>query len=290
MITYRFYRAAELGDGSKNNPLRNALTAHIVDDGSGANVWEFLHRARRVRYSLALCDSAVHASIAADSNIQSFSPELADEAAVNAWLDESADTLSAGAIAVLESDGCSMAWTSGATTKREVVRYLARLHVLIGDLFARSKFSVQVGTGNGSTVTFTGTLANTPLIPKTVALRANGANCFDQNGGGVLVGDGTGTINYTSGAFSVTFTVAPAGGVPIMAISRKIGIDFATKALNTTVGDMPANLRTAARAWMQSKGLSTAGIINSTTIRAALQYVIESIDWNVPPLGPFTFR
>lgn len=77
-------------------------------------------------------------------------------------------------------------------------------------------------TGDGSTVTFTGTLTQTPVIPFSVRVIAgdtimgndNGAGIFPSTTGGdnVPAGISTGTINYTTGVYSVTFATAPASG------------------------------------------------------------------------------
>ena len=78
----------------------------------------------------------------------------------------------------------------------------------------------NVGTGNGTTKTFTGTLA----------FKAGGAtrNCFKvafsnvevftDNYDGTLTGSsgGTGTINYITGAFSITFNTAPLAATNIL--------------------------------------------------------------------------
>ena len=62
----------------------------------------------------------------------------------------------------------------------------------------------------GNTVkTFTGNLAYIPLIPGTVHILAGAVTAVD-NGQGVLTGTGvTGTINYATGAYEITYTTAP---------------------------------------------------------------------------------
>lgn len=66
------------------------------------------------------------------------------------------------------------------------------------------------GTGNGVTKTFAHTAANVPLAGRTVSV-TDGVETFTDDGSGVLTGSagGTGTVNYTTGALSVTFFVAP---------------------------------------------------------------------------------
>jgi hypothetical protein len=69
------------------------------------------------------------------------------------------------------------------------------------------------GSGNGSTVTFTHTVTEFPILPGTLTVTYSTVTATD-NGTGGFTGSGitTGTINYATGAVSVTFTVAPATG------------------------------------------------------------------------------
>lgn len=70
----------------------------------------------------------------------------------------------------------------------------------------------SVGTGNGATTTFTGTLAVVGS-GKTLAHISitDATETFTDDRNGNLVGNlgGTGTINYATGAYSVTFNTAP---------------------------------------------------------------------------------
>jgi hypothetical protein len=76
----------------------------------------------------------------------------------------------------------------------------------------------NVGSGNGVQTTFTGTLAfksgGAVRTCFAVSIYESGgaAEVFTDNYDGTLTGSagGTGTINYTTGAFSVTFAAAPA--------------------------------------------------------------------------------
>jgi hypothetical protein len=67
----------------------------------------------------------------------------------------------------------------------------------------------KVSDGDGSMVAFTDTL-KTPVNPGTVVVDDN-VETFSDDGAGTLTGDegGSGTINYTTGALSVTFNTAP---------------------------------------------------------------------------------
>lgn len=66
----------------------------------------------------------------------------------------------------------------------------------------------NVGTGNGVTITFTGGAQNPPIIIGTFFI-TDGTQVLQDNGLGVLTGNGVGTINYITGAFTATFTNPP---------------------------------------------------------------------------------
>ena len=79
-----------------------------------------------------------------------------------------------------------------------------------------------VGTGNGTQKTFTGTLAFKAGGAKRTCFGisiTDGVEIFTDNYDGTLTGDkgGTGTINYMSGAFSVTFNTAVVDTVNVTA-------------------------------------------------------------------------
>lgn len=76
----------------------------------------------------------------------------------------------------------------------------------------------NLASGDGITTTFTGTLQNPPIIIGTLFI-TDGTYVAQDQGDGTLTGTGisAGTINYTTGAYSVTFTTAPASTVVIYA-------------------------------------------------------------------------
>jgi hypothetical protein len=77
---------------------------------------------------------------------------------------------------------------------------------------------VNIGTGDGGTTGFSGTLAD-PVDPGTLSITDTWVEVFTDNSDGTLTGDkgGTGTITYSTGAWSVTFNTAPANDRPITA-------------------------------------------------------------------------
>jgi len=74
------------------------------------------------------------------------------------------------------------------------------------DRFVYAVAGEVLDTGDGSTKTFTGTVSNVPLRAGDLSV-TDGTESFTDNSDGTLTGDagGTGTINYTTGAVSVTF-------------------------------------------------------------------------------------
>jgi len=78
----------------------------------------------------------------------------------------------------------------------------------------------SVGTGNGVQVAFTGTLSSIPVLRghvlfSSVDVNGDGLALYDELADGTLSGDGAGTINYTTGVFSLLFSTAPADGQAI---------------------------------------------------------------------------
>lgn len=79
----------------------------------------------------------------------------------------------------------------------------------------------NIATGDGLTTAFSGGLQNPPIIIGTLFITADDPTGTQQlvqdQGDGTLTGDGTGTINYLTGAYSVTFNSAPASSAVIYA-------------------------------------------------------------------------
>ncbi len=79
----------------------------------------------------------------------------------------------------------------------------------------------NIATGDGVTTTFSGGLQNPPIIIGSLFITADDPTGTQQllqdQGDGTLAGDGSGTINYLTGAYSVTFTSAPAASAVIYA-------------------------------------------------------------------------
>lgn len=76
----------------------------------------------------------------------------------------------------------------------------------------------SIATGNGSTKAFTGNLAACPVEPGTLSV-TDGVETFADDGSGRLTGSagGSGTINYRTGAYAVTFNANVANGTDVTA-------------------------------------------------------------------------
>jgi hypothetical protein len=74
----------------------------------------------------------------------------------------------------------------------------------------------NIATGDGITLNFTGGLQNPPLIIGTLFI-TDGTQVLQDTGLGTLTGNGVGTINYTTGAYDVTFTLPPSSSATIYA-------------------------------------------------------------------------
>jgi len=77
----------------------------------------------------------------------------------------------------------------------------------------------ETGVGDGSTVTFTGTLVSSPVVKKSMVVKHDVETFKDVQGTGTLTGSlgGSGSIAYSSGAYSITFNTAPTDGQNIIA-------------------------------------------------------------------------
>lgn len=78
--------------------------------------------------------------------------------------------------------------------------------------------SVAPATGviNGINATYTWTLTTPVARGRVVITGSNPVQVLTDNGLGGFTGNGTGTINYTTGAVSVTFTLPPAGASTVL--------------------------------------------------------------------------
>lgn len=85
-------------------------------------------------------------------------------------------------------------------------------------LRAKVHLAEWLGEGDAAEVSFSGTLLNAPLYEGSLSIVAAAITATDD-GDGALSGTGitSGTINYTTGAWTLVFTAAPAAAVQILA-------------------------------------------------------------------------
>lgn len=72
---------------------------------------------------------------------------------------------------------------------------------------------------------YSGTLGNAPLVANTLAISLGSIGAVHDNGSGSLSGSGvtSGSIDYTTGAWSLTLSAAPAAGVGMVATYQTSG-------------------------------------------------------------------
>lgn len=110
----------------------------------------------------------------------------------------------------------------GTLSKREGYKYFA-IGEQGGQPYTESRIvdhvtAEVVAVGDGTVGPYAITLTNLPLRRGTINVyETNTAQSLVDNGQGVFIGDGTGTINYLTGVGSVTFNVAIANGDDILA-------------------------------------------------------------------------
>lgn len=82
--------------------------------------------------------------------------------------------------------------------------------------------SIVIGTGDGTTKSFSGFIKNGTdirynILPQHLSIKCGNISFASTNDNTFVGSDGTstGTINYTTGAYTLTFTTAPAAGTPI---------------------------------------------------------------------------
>ncbi|MFI0477778.1 MAG: ubiquitin-activating E1 FCCH domain-containing protein [Candidatus Rhabdochlamydia sp.] len=79
-----------------------------------------------------------------------------------------------------------------------------------------SAVAPATGAINGINATYTWTLTTPVARGRVVITGSNPVQVLTDNGIGGFTGNGTGTINYTTGAVSITFTLPPAGASTVL--------------------------------------------------------------------------
>lgn len=98
-----------------------------------------------------------------------------------------------------------------------------------------NSYSLDIALGDGAAKDFTGKLG--PVEPESVSI-TDGTETFTDNGDGTLTGDatGTGSVDYTTGFYKVSFNAAPANQAAISATVKNCKKGPLTKMAYTTDG------------------------------------------------------
>jgi hypothetical protein len=83
-----------------------------------------------------------------------------------------------------------------------------------GAQFDRSE---RVGTGNGSSTTFAGSLSKVPVIPGSLTISGDAFSLRDNGTGSLANERGSGSIEYSTGRWSISLQAAPDNGSAITA-------------------------------------------------------------------------
>lgn len=129
-MTYRLYRSVKIGDGTTPRTGFRPKVGDVLRPYE-ATLWNWDHPGRPLVYSLVLTTSEGHAAAVTDAEVVAVSPEWATIDEGQAWLEGPVD---AALDARLEADGCSTAWRVSENTRRDVLRYLSKLHVCAQNL------------------------------------------------------------------------------------------------------------------------------------------------------------
>jgi len=135
-----------------------------------------------------------------------------------------------------------------------------------------------IGSGDGTTTAFSGTLANSPVKSSSVIIHYTiGGTAYtatDDGAGNISGTDCSGTIMYSTGAWSLTFTTAPDDATDIT-VDYDVGTTSSIPTVNTAYVN---KLTTSGNSWILSNniglgtsnqfggGVKVIGIANATTV------------------------
>jgi hypothetical protein len=140
----------------------------------------------------------------------------------------------------------------------------------VGLTYAPPEF---IGIGNAATNSFSVTIEQRPLDNGTLTVSAGGIVCKDNGSGSFTgAGCGAGSINYGSGAMTVSFTGAPAAGTNIWAVY-------------TPTSAYPIKLSSATRDWVFTTIQSGAGTVSLTlNANSAVSIATQMVHDNWTPI------
>lgn len=153
-------------------------------------------------------------------------------------------------------------------------------------------------TADGTAATFTGNVADVPLRPYRMFFNASGIGAGQDNGVGKILGFGySGTIDYITGAYSITFATVPANTVVVSVIYdidvdsaatiEKIAGGLVTKDIRANIWSLAADVGAFANfAFSQRFGRSAvdevAGDLTNELTRVMNTNAIQAIVANIP--------
>jgi hypothetical protein len=126
---------------------------------------------------------------------------------------------------VLQTDGATVAGLDVIDTNPNSATF-EKLLGTINLTTAPPAVTLSPNPADGTTTTFTGTYTPTPIPPGSLQVVAGAVTGLDNGSGGITgTGIASGTINYATGAISVTFTTAPAAATLVQVSSTFVTSD-----------------------------------------------------------------
>jgi hypothetical protein len=147
-LTYRFYISAKTGTGARSDPFRSTVMKIVQANGGGV-VNDMMNAATPFRFSVAFADSAIHTLCVANANVRALSPELADQATVDAHMAGAVGVIPAGLKTVMENAGIPLDWVDPVgNTNRNVWAYVASWHFMVQRASGQDQTNVVAFLGN----------------------------------------------------------------------------------------------------------------------------------------------
>jgi hypothetical protein len=154
-----------------------------------------------------------------------------------------------------------------------------------------------VATGDGATTAFpVVNLLTTPIYRGTLQVVVNGSAVGADDGKGNIVASGnsglTGTIEYGTGAISLTFAAAPIGGAAITALYDYLGFDATLQITEGLVGPLTGS---QIGGWADLRNVYGAAkaqtAFDEFSHTADLRLGVDKVGWqNISHLGVFLWR
>ncbi len=170
--TYRFYLAATIGDGAPATRFRSKLCNYLVQNAT-QDFWSWPNSVTSNQFCLAWCPTALHTTIAADVDVVPLSSELADVAAVTAYLDAPVGTIPTGVATALENNGIPLDWVTITTTPRQIWQFISIRHSVAERIN---------GAGNANALSFLRNNLDTQVSAISVAVRNAVASWMQAQG------------------------------------------------------------------------------------------------------------